>query len=147
MAVEKLKAGSQSTVLNTGTSLASAARAVSSTYNNVQGGGGGDGYPLVRLTLSLTFGSAPAANQGVSVYILTSGDGSGTTYEDGDASTTPARGPDCVIPVRGVGTAQVIERMCLLPQGNVKFLAINDTNQTVNSGWTLKATPITRELV
>jgi hypothetical protein len=146
VSVEKLKLGSQSTVLNTGATLASAALAVSSAYNNKQGGGTGDGYPYARLTLNWQFGTAPAANKAVSVWVLTSED-DGTSYEDGGSSVTPARAPDVVFPVPVDSSAHQQARECRLPVGFVKFLAKNDADQTINSGWTLKALPFTRESV
>jgi hypothetical protein len=136
---------SQQTLLNTGATLTNNSQAISSAFDNTQGGTG-DGYTKGRLTLSGTFGTAPAANTGLSIWFLTSEDG--TTYEDGDASTTPSRPPDYVIPVRAVNTAQLIAKECLLPAAKFKVLARNDgTGQTLNSGWTLKVLPITSQLV
>src|SRR4051812_13004672 len=101
---EKYTLGSIATLLSTGlNSLANNSLAVSSAYDNTQGGGGGDGYTLCDLELVVTFGTNPTANTGVSVWFLAVPDG--TNYEDGDASTTPARAPDVVFPLRAVTTA------------------------------------------
>jgi hypothetical protein len=142
MSVEKIALGTQATPLTTGATLANNALAISAAYNNTIGGGSGDGYARARFTLNVTFSVAPAASTGISVWLLTSEDG--TTYEDGDASTTPARPPDIVIPVRAVTTAQQIARDAYLPPGLLKVLAKNDaTGQTMSSGWTLKLLPYT----
>jgi hypothetical protein len=65
---EKLVLGTQTTPLNTGASLSNNGLAVSSAINNTQGGGGPDGYGRCRLTFSGTFGTAPTANTGISVW-------------------------------------------------------------------------------
>lgn len=146
MSIERLVVGTQATVLNTGATLSNNSLALSTAYNNVASGGGGDGYPRCRLTFNGTFASSPAASTGVSVWFITSSDGGGT-YEDGDGSTTPGRSPDLVIPVRAVNTAQQIDREGFLPVGFIKVLAKNDgTGQTINSGWTLKLLPISSSI-
>lgn len=88
-----------------------------------------------------SFSGAPTANTAVSVWIIRQADGS--AYEDGDASTTPARNPDMVFPVRPVSTAQRIELPAIdLPPGLFKVLVKNDgTGVTMNTTWTLKCLP------
>lgn len=141
--LERLAIGSMSTLLNTGATLANNALAISSAYNNTTGQTG-DGYTRGLFTFSGTFGTAPSANTGLSCWLIKSNDAAGGTYEDGDASTTPARPADFVLPVRAVNTAQVIAILAELVPGLLKLLAKNDaTGQTINSGWTITLTPIT----
>lgn len=140
---EKYLLGSVTSLLTTGlNSLANNALAVSAAYDNTQGAAG-DGYTLCDLELVVTYGTAPAANTGCSVWFLASQDG--TNYEDGDASTTPARNPDVVLPVRAVTTAQRVIRRAWLPWGLSKALLKNDgTGQAMAaSGNTLKIRPAT----
>jgi hypothetical protein len=144
---EKYALGSQATLLSTGlNSLANNALALSSAFNNVEGGGGGDGYTLCDLELLVTFPVAPTANTAVVVWLLGSQDG--TNYEDGDASTTPARLPDAVFPVRAVTSAQRIIRRIWLPWGLMKALLKSDgTGQSfASSGNTLSIRPVTRTM-
>lgn len=147
MAVEKYKLGSVATLMSTElNSLATNTAAVaSSAFNNVQGGGGGDGYTLCDLELVVTFGTNPAASTGISVWFL--GQPDGTNYEDGSSSVTPARLPDAVFPVRAVTTAQRIVRRIAIPPGTWKALALNDgTGQALAAtGNTLKIRPAARE--
>ena len=145
--VGKLLLAAQTSLLTTGlNSLANNSLAVSAAFDNTIGQAG-DGYILCDLELVVQYGTAPTANTGVSVWFLTSQDG--TNYEDGDASTTPARMPDCVFPLRAVTTAQRIIRRCLLPYGLMKALAKNDgTGQAMAaSANTLKIRPVTVEFV
>lgn len=142
---EKYLLGSQSNLLTTElNSLANNGLAIGSAYNNTQGQTG-DGYTLCDLELVVTYGSAPTANTGVSFWFLTTQDG--TNYEDGDGSTTPARLPDCVFPLRAVTTAQRIVRRVVLPWGLFKPLVKNDgTGQAMAaSGNTVKIRPVARQ--
>ena len=81
------------------------------------------------------------ANTAVSVWMLRQVDG--TNYEDGDGSTTPARFPDMVFPLRAVSGAQRVELPSIeLPPGLFKALVKNDgTGVTLNTTWTLKCLP------
>lgn len=101
------------------------------------------GYLLAEVELAVTFGVAPAASTGCSVWFLRAIDGA--DYEDGGASLTPARTPDLVIPVLASTSAQRITRRCSLPPGNFKVLLKNDgTGQALAaSGNTLKILPYT----
>src|SRR4051812_19407209 len=95
---EKFVLGSQASLITTGmNSLANNALVAGAAWDNTQGQTG-DGYTLCDVELVCTYGSAPTANTGVSVWLLSSQDGS--NYEDGSASVTPARLPDIVFPVR-----------------------------------------------
>ncbi len=145
--VEKYKLGTIATLMSTElNSLANNGLALASTaFNNVQGGGGGDGYMLADVELVVTYGVAPTVNTGVPVWFL--GQPDGTNYEDGDGSTTPARASDITFPVRAVTTAQRVTRRVMLPWGTTKALAKNDgTGQTMAaSGNTLKVRPVARE--
>jgi hypothetical protein len=143
-ATEKYLLGTPAALLSTGlNSLANNALALGAAFDNTQGQAG-DGYTLCDLELVVTFGTAPTANTGLSLWFLPAQDG--TNYEDGDASTTPARAPDLVFPVRAVTTAQrVARRSVLLPEGKWKPLLKNDgTGQAVAaSGNTLTVRPYT----
>lgn len=144
--VEKFVLGSQATLLSTElNSLANNGTALGSAYNNTIGGGSGDGYTLCDVELVVTYGSAPTANTGVSLWFLQTQDG--TNYSDGDNSTTPATAPDVVFPLRAVTTAQRVVRRALLPWGNFKPLAKNDGvgQAMAASGNTVKVRPVTPE--
>lgn len=143
--VTKFLLGSATTLLSTGlNSLANNALVAGTVYDNTVGQTG-DGYTLCDVELVVTYGSAPTANTGVSVWFLANLDS--TNYEDGDASTTPARAPDLVFPLRAVTTAQRVIRRASLPWGLIKVLLKNDgTGQTMAaSGNTLKIRPVTFE--
>lgn len=139
--------GSQATLLSTElNSLANNGTALGGAFNNTQGQTG-DGYVLCDAELVVTYGSAAAANSAPALWFLGTQDG--TNYEDGDNSTTPARLPDVVFPVRAVTTAQRIIRRVLLPWGLFKPLLKNDgTGQAMAaSGNTLKIRPVTEQMV
>lgn len=104
----------------------------------------GGGYLMAQLELYVTFGTAPTANTGVSVWFLRAIDG--TNYEDGaDGATTPARLPDVVFPLRAVTTAQRITRRVTLPAGTWRPLLKNDGTGVAlaASGNTLRIVPLT----
>lgn len=131
-----------STELN---SLANNSLAISSVggtsgvFNFAIGGSDLDGYQELELELVIaSMGGTPTAYTGFSVWFL--GQVDGTNYEDGSASVEPARGPDCVIPIRPVSTAQRIKRQVAAPRGTVKALIKNNgTGQALaSSGNTLK---------
>jgi hypothetical protein len=132
--------------------LANNALALSSAINNVQGGGGGDGYALCRITATVTMATAAAVNTGLSLWFLKSQDG-GTTYESGDASYTPLRIPDLVIPAPVDTTQRIVMRDIMCPAGVFKILLKNDgTGQSLKtdataSGSKLTLTPFTRQSV
>lgn len=136
-----------STELN---SLLNNTNAVSATpvLVNTVGTSNTDGY--VRGKLEAVIG-APAgtltANSSLNVWFLETVDG--TNYEDGDASTTPAREADCVLGVRAVSTAQRITKEVFVPVGSSKVLYRNaGTGQTLaSSGNTLKLLLNTDEMV
>lgn len=130
--------GTQTTLLTTElNALVSNGLALGAAFNNTQGQTGG-GYTLCDVELVVTYGTAPTANTGVSVWFLGTQDG--TNYEDGDTGTTPGRLPDVVFPLRAVTTAQRILRRVLMPWGLFKPLAKNDgTGQAMAAtGNTLK---------
>lgn len=146
--------GTESIVMtNTNLSaLANNALFLSSAYNNVQGGGGGDGYVLCRVTATITMAVAASTATGFSIWILKSQDG-GTTYEAGGTGYTPLRNPDLVIPAPVDTTQRVVMRDILLPAGFMKFLMKNDaTGQALktdatSAGSQLTVTPITYQAV
>lgn len=94
------------------------------------------------LELVVTFGTAPAANSPVEVYLIPSVDG--TNYADGGGTVTPA--PNLLVGVfyvRAVTTAQrvVIERV-EVPPGLFKYVIRNVSGQaTAATGNTLKYRP------
>lgn len=143
--IEKYLLGTNASLLTTElNSLANNSLAVASAaYNNTVGGGGGDGYTLGEFELVFTFGVAPTANTGLSVWLL--GVPDGTNYEDGSSSITPARLADLVFPVRAVTTAQRVVVRATIPPGNWKALVKNDgTGQALAaSANTLKLRPYT----
>lgn len=127
-----------STELNSLANNALAAKASALTLTSA-------GYLLGEVELNL---AAPAgtltANTGISIWFCREVDG--TNYENGfDASVTPARAPDVVIPLRAVSTAQRVVVPCIIPPGAFYPLAKNDaTGQALGaSGNTIKIRPIT----
>lgn len=143
---EKYLLGSQTTLLSTElNSLANNGTALGSAFDNTQGQTG-DGYTLCDLELLTgTWGGAPTANTGISFWFLTAQDG--TNYEDGDNSTTPARAPDAVFPLRAVTAAQRVVIRTWVPWGKFKPLGKNDgSGQAMNaSGNTVKIRPVTTQ--
>lgn len=132
---------SQTSMLTTElNSLANNALAISALFDNTYAAAG-NGSVLGDVELAVQFGTSPTAGTGVAIWFIQSQDGS--TYEDGDASITPARRPDLVVPVRAVTTAQRIIRRVALPPGKFKVLAKNDgTGQAfAASSNTLKLRP------
>lgn len=151
---EKLIIGTE-TVLATNTNLSALANNalfLSSAFNNVQAGGGGDGYTLCRITATLTMAVAATANTGFSVWFLKSQDG-GTTYESGGTAYTPLRLPDLVFPAPVDTTQRIVMRDVLMPAGFFEVLIKNDgTGQalktdTASTGSKLTLVPITRQSV
>jgi hypothetical protein len=147
--VEKLLLGTQATLLSTelNSLAANTNTAAGAAFNNTVGGGGGDGYTLCDVELNCTFAANPNANTGVSLWFLSTEDG--TNYEDGSATVTPGRAPDCVFPVTAGQAATRCIRRVMLPWGNFKPLARNDgTGQAMAaSGNTVKVRPCTPEAV
>lgn len=143
--VQKWLLGSQTSLATTAlNSLANNALVACTVFNNTVGSTG-DGYVLCDVELVVTYGSAPTAGTGVSLWWLLAPDG--TNYEDGSSSITPARMPDVVFPLRAVTTAQRIVRRVWLPWGLITPLLKNDgTGQAfAASGNTLKVRPVTPE--
>lgn len=118
--------------------------------NNIQAGGGFDGYTLMRVVCTFRFQVAPTANTGISVWFLKNTDGStGSVFEDGGTALTPARPPDVVFPTSGDTSAHVIAKDVLAPAGFFKPLLKNDgTGQSLtanNVDNTLLITPLTSQ--
>jgi hypothetical protein len=146
MATELWIVGSQTTLLTTELNgLINNSLALGAVFNNLQGQTGG-GYTFCDVELVVTYGTAPAANTGISFWFLGSQDG--TNFEDGSTSITPGRMPDVVFPLRAVTTAQRILRRTWLPWGLWQPLVKNDgTGQALAaSGNTLKIRPVTRQI-
>ena len=143
---EKYLVGMSVTLLSTElNALANNSLAVTATaFNNLAGGGGGDGLVLCDVELVVTFGVAPSINSGLSIWFLAGQDG--TNYEDGaDGTTTPYRAADLVLPTRATTTLQRPAKRVLLPWGTLKVLLKNDgTGQAfAATGNTLKIRPAT----
>ena len=147
MALEKHRLGGVTTVASTVlNSLANTSLAAGTVFDNTQGAAG-DGYTLMDVELVVAFATAPTIPSAITLWVLAAPDG--TNYEDGDATTTPARQPDLVFPMRAVTTAQRISIRAALPWGLIKPLLKNDaTGQALAaSGNTLKFRLATREAV
>ena len=151
---EKLAVGTE-TVLMTPTNLSALANNalfLSGAFNNVQGGGGGDGYTLCRVKAQIEMAVAATANTGVSVWFLKSQDG-GTTYESGDTGYTPLRLPDLVIPAPVDTTPRTVMRDVPMLAGLFKVLLKNDATgqafktDAASTGSSLSITPMTRQSV
>jgi hypothetical protein len=145
---EEYVLGSQTTILSTElNSLANNGTALTnSAFDNTQGQIC-NGYTLCDLELYATYGTAPTANTGVSLWFLQTQDG--TNYEDGSNSVTPARLPDCVFPLRAGTTAQrIIRRVFLAWDKFTPLVQNNGTGQAMaSSGNTVKIRPVTRQAV
>jgi hypothetical protein len=90
--------------------------------------GAGERHQFVALELLVRGASAFTAGGYAAVWFLRAVDG--TTYEDGDASVTPARDSDVILPVRAVSTAQRIAQANIpLPPFKTKFLVQNKGGQ------------------
>lgn len=123
-----------STELN---SLASGSSAITAALDN-----GTDKSIWDDLELVVTFGTAPALNAPVEVYLVPSVDG--TNYVDGSSTVLPS--PNLLVGtflVRAVTTAQrVAIRKIELPPGLFKYLVRNQAGQAMAaSGNTLKRRP------
>jgi hypothetical protein len=100
-------------------------------------------YLMAELQIDVTFGSAPTANTGLSVWLLRAIDA--TNYETGGTSATPTRAPDAVFPLAAVTTQQLITLRVPIPPGTFKPLLKNDGSGQAfpASGSTLKILPLT----
>lgn len=139
MATIELSAyGTIATALSTGLdSLANGSSAITAALDN-----GTDRSIWDDLELVVTFGTAPALNAPVEVYLVPSVDG--TNYADGSATVLPS--PNLLVGtflVRAVTTAQrVAIRKIELPPGLFKYLVRNQAGQAMAaSGNTLKRRP------
>lgn len=83
-----------------------------------------DKHLYADLTFKVRGASAFAATDYVTFYLIHALDAS--TYEDGDDSTTPAKPPHVVFPVRAVSTQQRIELSNIpIPPFKYKWLCVN----------------------
>lgn len=133
------------TLVSSGASLANGANsALSSALNNVAGGTSTvNGYKRGKFRFSGSFGSAPNANGGLSIYAI-QGDSTGTTYETSNVAPPPNI-PIATIAMDATNTTQVRDSEDVdLPAGYWKILVYNNgTGQTVSSTWVLTLMPIT----
>jgi hypothetical protein len=122
---------------------------LSPPYNNLPGGGQGDGALLCYVEGIFTFGAQPTAGTAILVWFLKTIDG-GANYENTPSTTVSlGRLPDVVLPVTSgqVGTKVAVETKC--PVGLFKVIAKNDgTGQALAaSGNTIKLLPFTTQVV
>lgn len=93
---------------------------------------------LCDLELSVTFGSANAADRAISVWFLATVDG--TNFEDGSSSVTPNRPPDAIFVTRAVTAHRIMVYGVRVPPRDFKPILRNDSAQAFPaSGSTLKA--------
>lgn len=115
------------TAIATGISAGSAAAGagiLGSEYDNET-----NKHRFATATLTVTHATAATANRVWLLYLLFATDG--TNYEDGGASTQPAKLQTVAFPVRGVTTAQKITIPNIqLPPHKLKALLWNDTDQS-----------------
>jgi len=140
---EVQQSGTQDTWHNGAATLASNAQVLSAAVTLTN-----PGHRHAWCTLNIPSTSvAVAANTAVLVWFRVSTDG-GTTYPDGDASTTPASPPDMTFPLRAVSTAQVVATYVeTMPLGSFKVLIRNDsTGATINTTWSLKCRTHTEQI-
>jgi hypothetical protein len=127
---EKYVLSATPTTLIAGTALnalASNGLVLGSAVNNVQGGGGGDGQPMMRLVVAWKYAVAPAVNSGIAVWFVRSTDGpTGSTFEDGSTTLTPSRSPDVFISAYADANAHSQARDVVAPVGHFKALWKND---------------------
>ena len=77
-------------------------------------------------------GTAPSGAPYLEAFIIESVDGS--NYEDGDASTRPARPASFVVPLRTVNTAQRVAVSAVpIPPAKFKVLVVNKAGQDLTS--------------
>lgn len=90
-----------------------------------------------KVTLSVTFGSAPAAGGYLALYAVTAVDG--TNYEDGSSSADPGvHNMIAQIPVKATTSAQLLTSPIFEMQpAKTKFLLANVTNQSLPSSGTV----------
>ena len=132
------------TVVASGASLANGAGVVSaSSYNNVAGGTAGlVGYRRGKFRFSGTFGAAPSANSGLSIYLL-KGNSTGTTFEPSSVLPPPNQ-PAATIALDATNATQVRDSDDVdLPAGYWEVMVYNGSGQTVAAGWSLTLMPIT----
>jgi hypothetical protein len=132
--------GTEDTYLSSGSTLANNVLLLSAAVTQTN-----PGYFSAYCTFTSTgFGGVVTSGSQMSGWFLKSTN-AGSTYEDGDASTTPARRPDIEFPLRAVSTAQVVgARVDKMPMGFFKLLMKNDgTGQTLNATWSVKCLPYT----
>jgi len=118
-------------------SLANDALAVSSAIDFTAAGVDRKSYMDVEVYLA-SVDLSGQTNPAIYLWLLPRTDG--TNFEDGDGSTTPARSPDKIIPLRTVNGAQrVFARFLLTTPDQGKILIKNETGATLaSSGNTVK---------
>lgn len=132
--VTEIQSGTEDTWHSGSATLASNAQVLSNAVTLTN-----PGHLKAWCTLTIPSTSTTVtAGTAVVVWFRVSTDGS--TYPDGDASTTPAELPHMTFPLRAVSTAQkVLFRVKEMPVGLFKVLIRNDgTGATLNTTWSLK---------
>lgn len=110
---------------NSLTSLANGGLVISSAFDNST-----NRHQRAQLYLHVNGASAFTAGTTVDVWVIES---NGTTYEDGDASTTPGRPPDGYFFLRATTNQQELYCTVDLPPASVKFLVRNSGGQAFDS--------------
>jgi hypothetical protein len=119
MATVTLIEGTRAAPTFTGLStLASAASAISAAVNSA-------GYLYARCDLSMTWGSAPAADLPVELWIVQQADG--TNYEDGTAAGTPvvSQWLAHTFSTRAATTVIRVSPILPIPPDDFKWLIVN----------------------
>lgn len=84
-------------------------------------------FDFALASIDLSTQTSPA------VYIWLLENTTGSTYEDGSGSVSPARNPDLIIPLRSVNGAQVVQGACNIKPGISMVLIGNRSGVTFAS--------------
>ena len=142
MADFKWKSTAATSLLTSGlNSLADAARAVSSAFDNSTNL---DEYGDLEFTVQYTTSAPSAGTKVAEVYLLPSIDG--TNYAEGSTSITPQKALLVGVFESRNGSTSAVERLVVsgvsIPPDHMKFLLVNTSGKTLaSSGNTLKIRP------
>lgn len=84
-------------------------------------------FDFALASIDLSTQTSPA------IYIWLLENTTGSTYEDGSASVSPARNPDLIIPLRAVNGSQVVQGACNIKPGTSMVLIGNRSGVTFAS--------------
>jgi hypothetical protein len=115
-------------------------------YNNIVGGGGGDGFTFCVIEFFGTFGANPTPNSGLAVWLLQAPDGANFEITP-SATITQGRAPDVVLPVVQGQLITRVSRTIVCPSGLFRTAARNDgTGQSLApSGNLVRIKPVTQQ--